>query len=227
MQESRPGWMKFGGAVILVLMSIGFAAQTTELVTQLYPKETWIMQATMVFSIDGFCGVWMLAKMFYHFKLTKNNEKVNALWWVTFSASAAASFVQMLLSASSLLSFTVDPHILIIAMLGVLLMFFTNLISLALIIDSEWRLRDASQPVTKASPVSLARVTVSQTAELPQLGAPGRKSTDLEHAKKVARYEEEGICPWKNERQWKATIAKNYPDEETMAAARKELGYDQ
>lgn len=223
MNEGRPGWMKFGGAAIMVLMSIGFAAQTAELVIKLYPTENWIMQATLVFSIDGFCGVWFLAKMFYKFKNPRNQKVANNLWWVTFSASAAASFVQMLLSASSLLNFQIDSNILFVAMLGVLLIFFANLISLALTIESEWHYKEVSQPVTK--PV-MTRVTVSQTGELPQIGVPGRRSTDLEHAKKVAKWEEEGFCPWKNERQWKASLKSKYPDDETLAQARKELGYE-
>lgn len=129
--------LQWGATLIIGLMSIFFGIQTAELVFNLYPDEIWWMKVVMVASIDGFCLIWYLAKLFYPFRLKSSYDAAVVMWWVCFAISAFCSIILMNFFADTRLHMALDPNWLIGGFWAITGCFIVNLVVFCCVVDAE------------------------------------------------------------------------------------------
>ncbi len=130
-------WIILIAVVVYVLMILAFALQTMELVNWLMPTNLFMRVAT-VFSFDGCAALWAALKLFYKFNRVRSKTIVTGLWYTSFGLATIASIIQLYLSSTTRLDFTVDPGIISVAYVTVIVAMTVNIIALTFFLSMEY-----------------------------------------------------------------------------------------
>jgi len=96
MKKVNFSWGAVGMCSILVLVLIGFALQTFQLVSELFPNDQLIMKLFAVGSLDGSGILFLVLDMFWPFKSRSYKSLAGGMCWICFGGSSLATFIQVL-----------------------------------------------------------------------------------------------------------------------------------
>ena len=92
--------MKFQGSAVIMcgilgFFLAGFALQTYQLVSEIFPRDSDSMRLFAVGSIDGAGAIFLILDMFWRFKSYNHWQMVKWMKWVCFLVSGLATFIQI------------------------------------------------------------------------------------------------------------------------------------
>lgn len=215
-----------------VALLILFGIQTWLFVDWLFPNDELLMKILTVVSFDVMALLWACLESFYRFATAGTHTIVKWSWGITFLLSLIASVIYMVLQSMFRFHLEVSPQLINTAYGITITALVFNIVMITFFIRNEWMVRHPRIYEYVSSETYEPR-QLAQTADAPLIdtiteelpAAPGRESTDFEHALHVYLYEEHGIMPstWKEERKWKSYIKTHPPRTEAMEQVRKRM----
>ena len=98
---------------ILGVFLVGFALQTYQLVSEIFPRDSDSMKLFAVGSIDGAGAIFLLLDMFWAFRSYNQWIMVKGMKWICFGVSGLATFVQIVFFDAMKIIWTMPDLILI------------------------------------------------------------------------------------------------------------------
>ncbi len=81
---------------VLILILFGFALQTFQLVSELFPNDQLAMKLFAVGCLDGSGVLFLVLDMFFPFRYAHQKKLAGGMCWVCFGGSSIATFIQVL-----------------------------------------------------------------------------------------------------------------------------------
>ena len=89
-------WGAVGMCAVLSIILIGFALQTFQLVSELFPNDQLAMKLFAVGALDGSGILFLVLDMFWPFKYRNHKTLAGGMTWICFGGSSLATFIQVL-----------------------------------------------------------------------------------------------------------------------------------